>query len=225
MRRFLLAAVGLPAALSAQPADEAPFGVWYVYNGTATFGPGPFGAHAEVQHRNHALTGDLQQLLLRTSGRYTLADRSATFAVGYGFVRTEAEGRPDRPFDEHRTYGEALLRGRVGRAGVDHRFRYEQRFVEGADVQTRYRYALVLAVPLGRPGAGGRGPFLAGSNEVFLRGAGRGDGPVFDRVRLYGGVGYRLGGRLAVQAGYLRQAFADGADDQVQLAVQHTFAF
>ena len=147
--------------------------------GTATFGETPFGAHAEIQVRNHDVSGDLQQLLLRTSGRYTLPDRSATLSLGYGYVLSESEGQPDTPFSEHRIYQEAALPQRVAVFRLTHRLRYEQRFVEEAAFQTRYRYALFATAPLNRTDLqrGGR-----------VRGDLRGGVPPRDRTRRPAGL-------------------------------------
>lgn len=221
-RVLCLAALVAASPVLAQ-ADEAVVGAWYMAFSTATFGDGPFGAHAEVQLRNHDLGGDLQQLLLRTSGRYTLSDDSATLALGYGFIRSEAEGEPDLPVDEHRIYQEVLLRQRVAVVRVSHRFRYEQRFVEDQDTQTRYRYALFATVPL--TGGLKRGDvYLAGYSEVFLRGAGRDGRPVFDRNRVYGALGYTLADGLGLQVGYMDQVFADDTDGQIQVSLHHRVA-
>ncbi len=204
-----------------------------MYFGTATLGGGPFGAHAEVQYRNHGVIGDLQQVLLRTSGRYTLPDGSATLSLGYGYILSEQEGDPDDPVDEHRIYQEAFLRQRVEAVRVNHRFRYEQRFVDDLDAQTRFRYAVFASLPLTsadfRPGT----VYAAAYNEVFLNTSGRGrdgiDVPVFGNNRLYGALGYQVSGGLAVQVGYMNQTFgrstADGfrqrEDGQLQVSLHH----
>lgn len=214
----------MPSAAQIDAIEEAPLGAWTMYFGTATFGESPFGAHAELQVRNHDLTGDLQQLLLRTSGRYTLPDQSATLALGYGYVLSESEGEPDDPFNEHRIYQEAALPQRVSVVRLTHRFRYEQRFVEDADFQTRYRYAVFATVPLNQSDLRRGTLYAATYAEIFLRGAGRGDRPVFDRSRLYGALGYKLTDGLGIQAGYMEQGFASGTDHQLQLSLHHTLS-
>lgn len=195
-----------------------------MYVGTASVSGSPLGTHGEVQLRNHALDGDLQQLLLRTSIRYT-PDPSATLSLGYGYVVSEAEGEPDNPFSEHRIYQEAFLRQAVSRLRIGHRFRYEQRFVDDDAFQTRYRYALFATLPLTSPDLRRGTVYAAASAEPFLRGAGRGERPVFDRTRLYGAVGYMVTPSLGVQAGYMDQVFADDADGQLQLSLHQTLLF
>ncbi len=226
MTRFLvLLLVGLGSVLGARAqVDEAPVGLWLMYFGTASFTGSPLGAHAEVQLRNHAVDGDLQQLLLRTSVRYT-PDPSATLSLGYGYILSESEGEPDDPFGEHRIYQEAFLRQAVSRLRIGHRFRYEQRFVEGDEFQTRYRYALSATLPLTSPDLRRGTVYAAVYAEPFLRGAGRGERPVFDRTRLYGAVGYVLTPSVSVQAGYMDQVFAADDDGQLQLSVHQSLPF
>lgn len=225
MKALLLLAlvVALPAAAQTGPVEENAFGAWYMYFGTATFGGGPVGAHAEVQFRNHDLGGDLQQLLLRTSARYTVAD-GAVLSVGYGFIRSEREGTPDLPVDENRIYQEAFLPQRISVVRLAHRFRYEQRFVEDQDFRTRYRYALFATVPLNRTDLNRGAVYAAAYNEVFLNGIGRDGGPVFGQNRIYGALGYKVTDGLGVQLGYMDQVFADDVDGQIQVSLHHALS-
>ena len=240
---FAAALLGLAALFSApshaqtapDPGDEAPFGAWYMYFGTAQVGDGPFGAHAEVQYRNHDVVGDLQQLLLRTSGRYTLPDGSTTLSLGYGYILNEQEGEPDNGVSENRLYQEAFLRQRVQTIRVNHRFRYEQRFVDDLDAQTRFRYAIFASLPLTSTDMSPGTVYAAAYNEIFLNTSGRErdgvDIPVFGNNRLYGALGYQITGGLAVQVGYMNQTFGRNTDDgfrqredgQLQFSLHHNF--
>ena len=194
----------------------------------ARVGDGPFGAHAELQHRNHDLGADLQQLLLRTSARYTLPESGATFALGYGFIHAQREGDRDAGVDEHRIYQEAVLGQRVGRVRIGHRFRYEQRFVENVDLQTRARYLLSATVPLSRAEMTPGTVFASLYTETFLNvtGLDRADGtriPVFGTNRLYAALGYQVTPDLSVRAGYMEQVFDQDRDGQLQFSLHYAF--
>ncbi len=204
----------------AQDADRAPFGAWYVVSANTRFAGTPWGLQGEVQLRNHAVFSDLQQALARGGVEAHLADGSATFVLSYGYLYSEAEGTPDLPFYEHRVHQEVSLRQQVWRLRVGHRFRFEERFVEGSDAQGRYRYALSATLPLTTREMQDGTFYAAASNEVFLRGFGRGDRPVFDRDRVYGALGYRVSPVVSVQAGYLDQLFADDSDGQIHLSLR-----
>ena len=211
----MLAAVLALAGPAAAQAPDPTLGAWATYVVHARRAGLPVGVHAEVQLRGHRLAGDFDQLVLRTGAQWA-AGRAVTLTQGYAFVRSEAAGVPDDPIDEHRLYQEAVVRHPAGPLRLSHRVRLEERWVGGEPVQTRGRYALSATVPLA-----GR-LFAAGSAEAFLRGPGRAGRPVYDRTRLFGGVGVRVGGPLTVQAGYLAQVFSGDVDHQLHLSLHQT---
>ncbi len=87
-----------------------------------------------------------------------------------------------------------------------HRYRFEQRFVE-EDFKLRLRYFLSVNVPLDEDF------YLSAYNEIFVNVS---ENP-FDRNRLYGGVGYRLGDKIRLELGYMNQFFATSGRDQVNI--------
>ncbi len=128
--------------------NTSDLGAWYMYFGGLKFEESQWGIHAEAQYRNHNIIGDLEQLLLRTGLQYHLKDNSATFTLGYGNITSEMEGEPDNTFYENRIYQEALLRQGIYSVNLNHRFRYEQRFVDTQNLRTRFRYALFINIPV-----------------------------------------------------------------------------
>ena len=66
-------------------------------------------------------------------------------------ITTGKIGLSNATSGEHRIYQEALYPVKFGnRIHTNHRFRYEQRLVEGQDLRTRYRYNLFINVPLNK---------------------------------------------------------------------------
>lgn len=221
MRLFLLAALlSCSAAVSAQP-----LGGWAMYFGQARFAGSPVSIHAEAQFRYHGVGGDLDQILLRAGPQYTVPGTRTTLTQGIGYIRSEAAGEPDNGFDEVRLYQEALVGQRAGPVRLNHRLRFEERFVEGQDVQTRFRYALFATVPVSGNAVQRGSVYAATYVEPFLRGPGRGDRPVYDRTRVYGALGVRAADNLGVQAGALAQVFDGSTDWQLQLSLHHTVTF
>ncbi len=202
-------------------AQTSGLGGWAVYSGQVRVAGTPFSVQTGAQVRTHGLVSDLDQWLVQVGPQVSLPDRAATFTAGYMFLRSESAGTPDEPYDEHRPYQEALVPQRAGSVTLSHRLRLEERFVAGRSVQTRARYALSASVPLTGDGSRRGSVYAAAYAEPFLRGPGRGDRPVYDRTRLYGGVGYRLRANLGVQAGYLAQVFDGSVDHQLQLSLHH----
>jgi hypothetical protein len=78
---------------------------------------------------------------------------------------------------------------------------------DGYDNAYRFRYFIRNIIPLATRGAFSTGPFFALQNELFLNTGDKSavNGKAFDQNRLYGAVGYRLKGKLDLEAGYMNQ--------------------
>lgn len=176
--------------------------------------------HLEYQFRRDELVKSWQQSLLRTGLSYQLNDK-LTARAGYAWAQTFPYGdfpiqAAGLPFPEHRTYQMVTLSNPIGKVDVSHRFMLEQRWIgrlltpqsEGPDewvFANRLRYLARVQVPLGTPGAGGRGPYAAAYDEVLL-GFGRNvNENVFDQNRLALLLGYRFGPSFRLEGGFLQQ--------------------
>ena len=230
----LLAVSIRPAKAQAPAVDGDALGIWYMYFYQARFGEGPWGLQGDFQFRNwDAPGGDLEQLLLRSGLTYTPDDVAGTFTLGYASITTgQYGGEFDGTVHENRIYQEALLpHGLAERILLTHRFRYEQRFNEGQDFRTRFRYNLFVNVPFNGEGGGlGKGIWYGASyNEIFVNGERDiGDGRAvqyFDRNRTYLALGYGLTPKLRVQAGWMRQTTVDWAKNQLQLSLHQNWAW
>lgn len=217
----------LPTSLSSQ-VDESQTGAWYMYFWNTSFGESNFGLQGDVQYRNWDLLGDLEQLLLRGGLTYQPNNSTVKFTLGYGNITTGAFGDATETVSESRIYQEALLPQKVGgRFYLTHRFRFEQRWVEGQDTRTRWRYAIFLNVPFNKPNLEKGTIYLALYNELFINGGRNiGDGrmvEVFDRNRAYGAIGFGLADNLRTQLGYMQQTTDNISKGQMQLSLHHSF--
>jgi hypothetical protein len=224
---LLLALPG--AAALAEEIDEDQLGGWYMYFFSHQQANSPWGFQGDVQYRNWDLAGDLEQLLLRGGVTWQPASADVKLTLGYANITSGEFGSSDDTDTEHRAYQEALLPQRVGkRLLLTHRFRYEQRWVDGQDFRTRFRYALFANVPLNGTDLGAGTWYLALYNELFVNGE-RDIGDDrrvehFDRNRLYGALGRSLKDNVRVQLGYMYQTTEAGADKgQLQLSLHHSF--
>jgi len=197
--------------LNAQPAST---GNWLSYFGNKTFSK-KWNWHHEVQYRNYNLAGDLEQLLLRTGIGYNLTENNNNLLLGYGFIYSEPYiGETDikRSTREHRIYQQFITRQSFGRVGIQHRYRIEERILE-EDFKMRFRYFLSINVPVNfqkiQPGAF----YLSGYNEIFLNGK----NPVFDRNRIYGGLGYVINKNFRTELGFMTQLLPTSNRNQLQL--------
>ena len=146
-------------------------GAWYMYFFNTTFRESPWGIQGDVQFRNWNIAGDLEQLLLRGGVTYKPKKADIKLTFGYGNVTTGSYGTDKSTSNESRIYQEALFPVQFGnRLYTNHRFRYEQRFVEGQDLRTRYRYNLFLNIALNKAVMDKRTLYLALYNELFING-------------------------------------------------------
>ncbi|MFT5860253.1 MAG: hypothetical protein ACI865_002362, partial [Flavobacteriaceae bacterium] len=178
--------------------------------------------------RNWNIGGDLEQLLIRGGLTYKPKKANIKFTLGYGDVTTGAFSDESSTTRESRIYQEALFPVKIGeRFYMNHRIRYEQRFVEHQDFRTRYRYNLFLNVALNSKKMKKKTVYLALYNEIFINGESNiGNGntvEVFDRNRLYIALGYMLGDQLKIQLGMMNQTTNSWGKNQLQLSVHQKF--
>jgi hypothetical protein len=208
--------------------QEDQTGGWYMYFFNTTLNDSPWGIQGDLQHRNWNIAGDLEQLMLRGGLTYSPQNANIKFTLGYGNITTGAFGSDNTTTAESRFYQEALFPVKFGnRFYTNHRFRYEQRFVENQDFRTRYRYNLFLNIALNKPEMERNTIYLGLYNELFMNGqrtVGNGNTvEFFDRNRLYGAVGYVIQDGLKVQLGVMNQTTDSWGKNQIQLSLHHSF--
>ncbi|MEL6164959.1 MAG: DUF2490 domain-containing protein [Cyanobacteria bacterium J06628_3] len=211
-----------------QSVDEDQLGAWYMYFFNKRFNNSEFGLQGDYQFRYWNFGSDLEQILLRTGITYSPKDINIMFTLGYGNITSGTPGESSSTSGESRIYQEALFPQKIGkRFLLNHRLRFEQRWVDGQDMRTRYRYNLFVNVPLNNTALEQRTVYLAFYNEIFVNGQRSiGDGRLveyFDRNRTYMGVGYGLLKNLRVQVGWMRQTTANWAKGQLQFSLHHAF--
>lgn len=231
MSRILIVLVwislmGIPRA-NAQ-FDEDQLGAWYMYFFSGKMGEGPWGVQGDAQFRNWDLGGDLEQLLLRGGITYSPENANIKFTLGYGNITTGAFGDDNSTVTESRMYQEALFPTVFAdRFFLTHRFRYEQRWVEGQDIRTRYRYNLFMNIPLNQPNLKQGAIYLALYNELFINGErsiGSGNTvEIFDRNRFYTALGYSIKDNLRTQLGVMKQTTNNWSKNQLQWSLHHSF--
>ena len=207
---LLLLAFLLPFTAFSQ---ESNLGNWLIYIGSKKL-DNQWNIHHEVQYRNYDAIGDLEQLLLRTGVGKNLTDGNNNLLLGYGFIRSEnyANKEDKIVINEHRIFQQFITKQSIGKLGVQHRYRFEQRFVED-DFKLRFRYFLGISYPLTDQF------YLSSYNEIFLNSK----SSIFDRNRLYGGFGYSLNKNIRFELGYMNQSFETNSRDQVNIISFVTF--
>ena len=207
--------------------DENQLGAWYMYFWSVQLKESRFGFQGDIQFRNWDLGGDLEQLLLRGGLTYMPKNTNAKFTLGYAYILSGEFGESTETSDENRIYQEALLPQKVGgRVFITHRFRFEQRWVEGQNTRTRWRYAIFINVPFNKKTLTKGAIYYAFYNELFINGqrdiGNSREVELFDRNRFYNALGYALSNTVRLQGGYMIQTTDDWSKGQIQLSLHHS---
>ncbi|MFT5102905.1 MAG: hypothetical protein ACI86C_000552 [Candidatus Latescibacterota bacterium] len=198
----------LPALVKAQ---DSSFGNWLIYIGNKELNE-KWSIHNEVQYRNYNAIGDLEQLLLRTGVGYNLNDNKGNLLLGYGYILSEnyvGDTNDKVSVNEHRIFQQFITKQDLGALKLQHRYRFEQRFVED-DFRMRFRYFLGVNVPFGKADSKASKCYVSAYNEIFLHT----ETSIFDRNRLYGGLGMKVNKNIRIEVGYMNQFFETTSRDQ-----------
>ncbi len=150
-------------------------------------------------------------MLLRTGLGYTFNEGKNNVLLGYGYILSKnyIDDTDDKiSINEHRIFQQFTSSQYIGNVKLNHRYRFEQRFVED-DFKMRFRYFLGLNVPFSKSS----NYYLSAYNEIFLNTK----TAIFDRNRLYGGIGYQLNKNIKLEAGYMNQFFETSSRDQFNI--------
>ena len=189
-------------------SQENNIGNWLIYFGNKDLNSS-LNWHHEIQHRNYNILGELEQLLVRTGLGYNVNDNN-NILLGYGFIdsRNKAiESNEILKVNEHRIYQQFISKQVIGKIKIQHRYRFEQRFIED-DFKLRYRYFLSLNLPLLKTN---KKYYISAYNEIFIDASQENS---FDRNRIYGGLGYQLNSNIKLELGYMNQIFNNSSRDQ-----------
>lgn len=217
-KHCFLIVILLPLLVGAQ---ESNFGNWFIYSGNKKI-DNNWNWHHEVQYRNYNYIGDLEQLLLRTGLGYNLTENNNNLLVGYGYILSENYiGNSDNKtsVNEHRIYQQFITKQKLNRVNLQHRYRFEQRFLQN-DFKLRFRYLLGINVPLNNAEIIDKTLYFSAYNEIFINTR----NSIFDRNRLYFGMGFNLNKSLKFEIGYLNQFLVDNKNrDQLNIITSYNF--
>ena len=202
-------------------SQEEQTGNWLMYFGTNRVND-KFSIHSEIQYRNHTLSpNNIEQLLLRVGLNYHLSDK-AMVTVGYAYIPSYVfESEQKHPETrEHRIWQQLILTNNIGRVKFEHRYRIEQRWVN-SNYKNRFRYRLMLFIPLNKPIIEKGSLFLGLYDEIFINT----EEPFFDRNRLYGALGYQINKLVGIQVGLMYQQTNYSGKLYLQFAVIYNTDF
>jgi hypothetical protein len=195
-------------------------GSWEAYNVNAKFNQSPIRFQMDVQHRDHNIAGDLDQIIIRPGIQFFHEPSKSSYLIGYAFFLFQNEGEPNNPITENRIFQDIDLRHNISRLSIRHRYRFEERFVESRPFAFRFRYAVFVDIPLNKKKIEVKTWYIPLWNEIFIKAS----GIPFDRNWLYAGLGYRVTNNLGVQVGAMNQFMTAGPKAQLILSIHHNLA-
>lgn len=220
MKRNILCILSIFIFAQFSQAQSSDLGNWWIYFGNKKLND-KWNIHHEVQYRNYNIAGDLEQLLLRAGVGYNLSEKNNNLLIGYGFIRSENyldTTDTKEVVNEHRIYQQFITKQSFGRFSLQHRYRFEERFVEDV-FKVRFRYFLAAKVALNKPKIENKTFYLSAYNEIFVGTQNQ----FFDRNRVYAGLGYALKPNLKFEVGYMSQIFQGSCRDQMNVICSFSF--
>ncbi len=193
-------------------AQESNLGNWLMYIGSKKINS-KWNIHNEIQYRNYNGIGDLEQLLLRSGLGYNFKPNKNNVLLGYSNILSENyidNTEEKESINEHRIFQQFTSKQKVDIAQLNHRYRFEQRFVE-SDFKMRFRYFLSINKPFSKEE--NNNLYFSAYNEIFLNL----ESKIFDRNRLYGGIGYKINKGIRFELGYMNQFFETTNQDQLNI--------
>jgi hypothetical protein len=192
-------------------------GNWLMYFGSNRIHD-KLSIHTELQYRNHTIAPvNAEQLLLRTGINYHFSKNSFASA-GYAFIGNHdyLSEQLNPEVEEHRVWQQFIVNDYVGRLKFEHRYRIEQRWVN-KNYLNRFRYRLMIFVPLNKPQIEKGTIFLGVYDEVFINAK----ETFFDRNRLYGALGYQINKSASVQLGLMYQQTSNLGKGYLQFGITY----
>lgn len=190
-------------------------GNWLMYFGTNNINE-KLSIHTEIQYRNHTIAPvNIEQLLLRTGLNYHF-DKNSLVTAGYAYIGNHLykSDRSSPEVEEHRIWQQFITTNNLWRLKLEHRYRMEERFIK-KEFNTRFRYRLMFFLPINKPEIREGTLFVGVYDEIFINGKEE----LFDRNRLYGGLGYQFSKNVNLQAGFLYQRLRDAGKGFLQFGI------
>lgn len=203
-------------------AQKSEVGNWFLYLGNQKIND-RWNLHSELQYRNFNFAGDLEQLIIRTGLGYNLSENNNNVLLGYAYIHSEPYilGTADKKqTKEHRIFQQFITKQSFGRVNVQHRYRFEQRFLQD-DFKMRFRYLLLLNIPINKKTMEKTAVYASLSNEIFINT----EQNHYDRDRVYGGIGYCFNKNFKMEVGLMSQLLSTNSRVQFQIMIFNNLPF
>ncbi len=141
-----------------------------------------------------------QQSLLRIGFDYKITE-NLTLTPGYDWVITFPYGKQpiSKMTTEYRIFEQIMIKQVIGKINLKHRYRFEQRMFENKISKHRFRYLLVLSMPIYRKLS------ITLFDELFVNYGTNMNNHFFDQNWMYIGFNYPVNGKLTLSIGCMEQ--------------------
>jgi len=176
--------------------------------------------HLDVQARSTDALSQVQTLLFRPGINFQVR-KNQVITAGYAYIPNRIVTAEDNELlAEHRLWQQFIVNQPVAKTSIQHRFRFEERFLpqaalrnndlytEDYNFSSRLRYFTRGIIPLQKQASTfTEGMFTALQNEIFFNTShlDHVNGETFDQNRLYVALGYRIVKSFDIEAGYMWQ--------------------
>ena len=206
LKLYFIISIFIVSSNQTKAQEENPLGSWYIYNGFFNVSP-KVELFFETQLRTWEVISNPQVFFLRPYFNYNVTEN---FQPGLGFEYhinwsfEDIDGSKLRS-EEFRITIQTMLFQKIGRVAVQHRFRYEFRFLDEKGKQ-RTRYRIQLGIPITKAKIEKGVLFATIGNEFMIN-----TQPDLNlsQNRTYALLGYQFTPGLSFQFGYMYIAFPE----------------
>ncbi len=156
---------------------------------------------AEVEARSQLFTSNFFYREEKAGIGYNIPKKlSLLFAMSDCRTYSSTGNFKNLQIQEFRMWEQLILNSNLNRLRIEHRYRIEQRWING-EYRNRFRYRINPLIPLNGKTLVPHVLFASISDEVFFSD----NIPYFEGNRFYAGAGYLFSRLLMLQAGFVRQ--------------------
>ncbi|RLD20330.1 MAG: hypothetical protein DRI71_10535 [Bacteroidetes bacterium] len=212
---------GLSSSVYGQSSEDK-LGSWYIYNGFFNFNP-TFELFVESQLRNWETFSNPENFFFRPFFNYNLNQNFQTgLSLEYHKTWTYDENPGNKvSTDEFRTTMQVMLHHKISRVALQHRYRYEFRWVDGNHLQ-RTRYRVQATVPINNATME-KGTIFFNTNFEFM--VDTKPSVALSQLRNYFAGGYQFTDNLNLQLGYMVISRTTSVHHRLQFFLTHKLFF
>ena len=203
-------------------SSEDKLGSWFIYNGFFNINP-KVELFFESQLRTWETFSNPETFFLRPYFNYNLTENIQT-GLGLEYHKTWTyDENPDNRIssEEFRTTMQVMLFHKITRVSLQHRYRYEFRWIEGIHHQ-RTRYRFQATVPLNSASME-KGTIFFNTNVEFM--VDTKPNLALSQMRNYFAGGYQFTDNLNLQIGYLAISRTTSVHHRLQFFFTHKLFF